>query len=82
MGRKILCARPMRGISCVRAADVERPGGLEMDRQIEILTSGERVELNAFAERIVLSTLLGLLGSLHGVDTEREIRITIGAAKK
>jgi hypothetical protein len=53
-----------------------------MDRQIEILTSGERVELNAFAERIVLSTLLGLLGSLHGVDTEREIRITIGAAKK
>jgi len=53
-----------------------------MDREMEIHSGGKKVELNAFAERIVLNTLLGLLGSLHGVGTDEEIRVTIKAAKR
>ena len=53
-----------------------------MDREIEILSAGKKVELNAFAERIVLSTLLGLLESLQGVGAGEEIRVTIKAVKR
>jgi len=51
-----------------------------MDRKMEIVSGGERVELNGFSQRIVLGTLLGLLGSLHGVDPGAELRVTIGSS--
>lgn len=53
-----------------------------MEREISIASGDERVGLNTFAKAIVTSTILGMLTSLHGIDLEREIRITISAAKK
>ena len=53
-----------------------------MEREISIMNGDERVGLNAFAKAIVTSTILGMLKSLHGVDVEREIRITISAGEK
>lgn len=48
-----------------------------MDREIEITSAGVKVSLNEFARRIVLNTLLALLGSLHGVDAAAEIRVVV-----
>ncbi len=48
-----------------------------MERSLEILSGGKKVPLNGFARKVVLNTLLGLLGSLHEVDPEAEIRVTI-----
>ena len=52
-----------------------------MKREISILNGGALVELNEFAKSIVMNTLLGMLRSLHDVDADQEIRITISAAK-
>ena len=52
-----------------------------MKREISILNGGALVELNDFAKSIVMNTLLGMLRSLHDVDADQEIRITISAAK-
>ena len=48
-----------------------------MEREIEITSAGVKVSLNEFARRIVLNTLVALLGSLHGVDTTAEIRVVV-----
>ena len=48
-----------------------------MERDLEVLCAGEKVDMNAFAEKVVLNTLIGLLGSLRDVDTDRDIRILI-----
>jgi hypothetical protein len=48
-----------------------------MERQLEILSAGKTVALNGFAKKVALNTLLGLLGSLHDVNLEEEIRITV-----
>jgi hypothetical protein len=48
-----------------------------MEREIEIVASGQKVELNPFAEAIVVNTLVGLLGSLKGVKTDSEIHVTL-----
>jgi hypothetical protein len=48
-----------------------------MDRELQIEVAGEPVALNAFAQKIVLNTLLGLVGSLHGVDLDQEIKILV-----
>ena len=53
-----------------------------MARMIRIESGGETVQLNGFSERVVLNTILGLLGSLRSVDTREEIRITIGAEEE
>ena len=53
-----------------------------MARMIRIESGGETVQLNGFSGRVVLNTMLGLLGSLRGVDTREEIRITIGAEEE
>jgi hypothetical protein len=50
-----------------------------MARNVEITAGGNKVVLNEFTEKIVLNTLLGLIGSLHDVDPDREIRIVIKA---
>ena len=52
-----------------------------MERNVEITAGGSKVSLNEFTEKIVLNTLLGLVGSLHGVDPDREIRIIIPAKR-
>jgi len=51
-----------------------------MERDLSITSGDELVGLNGFVKRIVLNTLLGLLESLHDLDTNKEIRITISAA--
>ena len=48
-----------------------------MARNVEILAGGSKVSLNEFTEKIVLNTLLGLVGSLHDVEVDQEIRIVI-----
>jgi hypothetical protein len=53
-----------------------------MDREIELRCAGKRVAMNRFAKAVVLSTMLGLLKTLKGVDAEEELELRIGAAKK
>jgi hypothetical protein len=48
-----------------------------MERELQLVVGGARVPLNDFAHRVVLNTLLGLLGSLRDVDTSQEIRIVV-----
>jgi hypothetical protein len=50
-----------------------------MEREIEILSEGKNVPLNAFTRKVVLNTLMGLLTSLSGVDAQGEIRVTVKA---
>ncbi len=52
-----------------------------MARSVEIVAGGSTVNLNEFTEKIVVNTLLGLLGSLHDVDPDKEIRILIPARR-
>jgi hypothetical protein len=51
-----------------------------MERQIQVESGGKAVELNAFSHRIVLNTIVALVGSLHDVDPDGEIRIVVKAA--
>ena len=53
-----------------------------MERELSIVSGGDQVGLNVFVKSIVTSTILGMLRSLHGVDVDREIRITISAASE
>jgi len=53
-----------------------------MERELSILNGDDLVSLNGFTKTFVLNTLLGMLRSLHDVDVEREIRITIPAAPR
>jgi hypothetical protein len=48
-----------------------------MEREIEIVAAGQKIELNPFSEAIVINTLVGLLGSLKGVSTDGEIRLVL-----
>ncbi len=49
-----------------------------MARELEITSDGKKVPMNDFSKRVVLGTLLGLLGALRDVDPRAEIRITVG----
>jgi len=51
-----------------------------MEREIQVESGGKIVPLNPFSHRIVLNTILGLVGSLHDVDAAAEIRIVVKAA--
>jgi hypothetical protein len=48
-----------------------------MERELEIVAGGEKIELNPFTESIVLNTLVGLLGSLRGVNMDGEVRLVV-----
>ncbi len=48
-----------------------------MEREIEIVSAGQKIELNPFSETVVINTLVGLLGSLKGVKTDAEIRLVL-----
>lgn len=51
-----------------------------MNRELEILSDGKKVPLNNFSQKVVLGTLVGLLGALRDVDPRGEIRITVKSA--
>ncbi len=51
-----------------------------MDRQVEIVSKGRKIELNAFSRSIVTNTIVALVGSLRDVDPQGEIRIVVPAA--
>ena len=53
-----------------------------MERDLEILSHDEKIPLNGFVKRIVLNTLLGLIGSLSDIDAEGELRIVIGPLRR
>jgi hypothetical protein len=48
-----------------------------MERELEIVAAGEKIELNPFTESIVLNTLVGMLGSLRGVDMNAVVRLVV-----
>ena len=48
-----------------------------MERELEIVAGGEKIELNPFTESIVLNTLVGLLGSLRGLNMNAEVRVVV-----
>jgi len=48
-----------------------------VEHEVEIVSSGRNVELNPFAESIVINTLAGLLGSLKDVKLDGEIRVVL-----
>jgi hypothetical protein len=52
-----------------------------MERELLILNGGDPIELNGFVKSIVTGAILGMLQSLHGIDMDREIRITISSAE-
>jgi hypothetical protein len=52
-----------------------------MERELSITNGDDLIGLNGFVKSFVLNTLLGMLRSLHDVDVDREIHITISAAK-
>ena len=52
-----------------------------MERQVEILCGGKQVSLNEFSKKIVTNTLAGMLGSLHDVSLDEEVRITLKPGK-
>ena len=52
-----------------------------MERELTITNGDDLIGLNGFVKSFVLNTLMGMLQSLHDVDVDREIRITISAAK-
>jgi hypothetical protein len=52
-----------------------------MEREVEILSGGKPVPLNEFTRKIVLNTLLGMLGSLRDVGLDGEIHITVKPGK-
>ncbi len=48
-----------------------------MSYDIQISCGGKKIELNAFAEKIVGNTLLGLLSALRDVDIRNEVSIVL-----
>ena len=53
-----------------------------MDRELELNCAGKRVPMNRFTREVILNTLLGLLRSLKGVESDAEITLRLGPAKK
>jgi hypothetical protein len=60
-----------------RCPGAARQGRKRMERDIEIMAAGQKVELNPFAASIVVNTLVGLLGSLKGVKLDGEVRVIL-----
>jgi hypothetical protein len=53
-----------------------------MDRELELRCAGKQVSMNRFAKAVVLSTVLGLLKALKGIDEKAELILRIEAVKK
>jgi hypothetical protein len=51
-----------------------------MERDIRVESRGKAVELSHFPRRIILNTVVALVGSLNDVDPDGEIRIVVEAA--
>ena len=52
-----------------------------MQHDLQIVSAGKKVPLNDFARKVVLNTLMGLVGSLSDVDVDAEILITVKPVK-
>ena len=52
-----------------------------MQHDLQIVAAGKKVPLNEFARKVVLNTLMGLLGSLSDVDLSGEILVTLKPVK-
>lgn len=50
-----------------------------MRREVELRVGDKRIALNLFAKEVITNVVLGLIGSLKGVASEREISLRIGA---
>ena len=48
-----------------------------MEHEVEIVAAGRKIELNPFAEAIVINVMAGLLTSLKGVDVGKEVRLVL-----
>ena len=48
-----------------------------MEHEVEIVASGQKIELNPFAESIVVNVMAGLLKSLKGVSLDKEVRVVL-----
>ncbi len=44
-----------------------------MEREVELLVGGKRVDLNRFASEVVRNVVLGLMQSLRDVDPAEEV---------
>ena len=53
-----------------------------MDRELELACSGNRIPMNRFTREIILNTVLGMVRSLKGVDSDAEITLRLGPVKK
>ena len=53
-----------------------------MERDLQILSGEQKVRMNGFVKKIVLNTLLALIGSLDEVDMEGELRVVIGPSAR
>ncbi len=53
-----------------------------MERELEIQSRGQAVPLNRFVKKIVLNTILAMIGSLDGVDTDGELRVVVGPSRE
>ncbi|MCX7025109.1 MAG: molybdopterin-guanine dinucleotide biosynthesis protein MobB [Spirochaetes bacterium] len=70
---------------------IDRPGGdppgtaiheeADMERELTITSGGKTVPLNDFVRKIVLNTILGLSGSLSGIDPDEALVIQVGKGK-
>ncbi len=49
-----------------------------MERELQILSGDSAVRMNGFVRKIMLNTLLAMIGSLDDVDMDAELRIVIG----
>jgi hypothetical protein len=52
-----------------------------MARGIEITNGGEKVDTNEFVREATINVIVGLMKSLRGVDTSKEITIRIEEEK-
>jgi hypothetical protein len=59
------------------AAAQEKGKENSMEHEVEILAAGQKVELNPFAESIVVNVVAGLLKSLKGVNLDKEVRVVL-----
>jgi hypothetical protein len=51
-----------------------------VERELQVLSGDNTVRMNGFVRKIVLNTLLAMIGSLDDVDMDAELRIVVGPA--
>jgi hypothetical protein len=49
-----------------------------VERELQILSGESAVRMNGFVKKVVLNTLLAMIGSLDDVDMDAELHVVIG----